>query len=86
MIEDNDLILKHAVDFYKTLFGGEPDSGVKLDDDFWNEEDKITVSENELLEAPFSEEEIRSVVFESYSDGASGPMVSLSCFISVSGI
>jgi len=86
LIQDNDLMLKHVVDFNKTLFGGEPDSGVKLDDDFWDEEDKITVSENELSEAPFSEEEIRSAVFESYSDGASGPMVSLSCFISASGI
>lgn len=38
-----------------------------------DEEDKIIDEENELLEAPFSEEEIKTVVFESYSDGAPGP-------------
>jgi hypothetical protein len=33
-------MLDHAVDFYKSLFGQEEDTGVRLDDDFWGEEEK----------------------------------------------
>jgi hypothetical protein len=72
-IEDNDAMLKHAVSFYKNLFGEEEDSGVKLGREFWEEEEKVTVVENETLEAPFSEEEVREVVFGSYAEGAPGP-------------
>ena len=35
MVEDNDLMLNHVVEFYKNLFGSETESGVKLDEDFW---------------------------------------------------
>jgi hypothetical protein len=73
IIEDNDQMLNHAVDYYKNLFGPEPMSGVRLDADFWDDDDKVSIQENELLEAPFSENEIRTAVFESYVDGASGP-------------
>lgn len=55
-------MLDHAVDFYKNLFGLEETFGLKLNDNFWEEEDKATDSENELLEAPFTEEEIKLVV------------------------
>jgi len=66
-------MLNHDVDFYKTLFGQEPRTGVSLDENFWEEEDKLTSAENELLEAPFSEAEIKAAVFESYAEGAPGP-------------
>ena len=66
-------MIDHVVDFYKSLFGVEENLGVRLGDNFWEEEDKITPSENELLEAPFSEEEIKTAVFESYAEGAPGP-------------
>lgn len=33
----------------------------------------MTVEENEALQAPFSEEEIRNAVFGSYAKGAPGP-------------
>jgi len=66
-------MLNHDVDFYKTLFGQEPRTGVSLDENFWEEEDKLTSAENELLEAPFSEAEIKAAVFESYAEGSPGP-------------
>jgi hypothetical protein len=56
---DNDKMLKYAVQFYKTLFGKESREINTLEDDFWDDVDKIAVEENELLEAPFSEEEIK---------------------------
>lgn len=46
---------------------------MKLDEAFWEEEEKVSASENESLEAPFTEEEIRIAVFDSYAKGASGP-------------
>jgi hypothetical protein len=42
VVEDNDLMLNHAVEFYKNLFGSNIESGVKLDEDFWSEEEKVT--------------------------------------------
>ncbi|XP_066344398.1 uncharacterized protein [Miscanthus floridulus] len=36
-------------------------------------EDKVTTSENELLEASFTEDEIKAAIFDSYAEGAPGP-------------
>ena len=78
-VEDNDKMLEHAVDFYKSLFGKEPDTSIKLDADFWEEDEKVSSMENELLEAPFTEEEVKVALFGSYADGALDLMVFLSC-------
>jgi len=59
--------------FYKNLFELEPVSWVRLDADFWEDDDKVSIQENELLEALFSENEIKTAMFESYDDGAPGP-------------
>jgi len=59
--------------FYKSLFRKEPDTSVKLDSDFWEEDEKVSSVENELLEAPFIEEEVKVALFGSYADGAPGP-------------
>jgi hypothetical protein len=66
-------MLKHAMSFYKTLFGKEEDAGVSLNEDFWEESEKVSEDENVLLEAPFSEEEVKEAVFGSYAEGAPGP-------------
>jgi hypothetical protein len=66
-------MLAHVVNFYKNIFGKEPGSGVKLRDDFWEVDELITAVENEALHAPFSEDEVRTVVFSSYAEGAPGP-------------
>jgi hypothetical protein len=65
-------MLDHAVDFYKKLFGLEPDSNVKLRSDFWEEDELVSDDENGFLEAPFSEE-VKEAVFSSYAEGAPGP-------------
>jgi len=66
-------MLEHAVNFYKNLFGEEPSNGVRLKDDFWDEDDLVTVDENEALHASFTEAEVRNAVFSSYAEGAPGP-------------
>jgi hypothetical protein len=66
-------MLEHVVTFYKNLFGQEDSGGVSLDHDFWELDEKVTDFENEMLEAPFSENEVREAVFSSYAEGAPGP-------------
>lgn len=73
IIDDNQGMLEHAVDFYKNLFGEEPRSKLKLEENFWEQEEKVTREENERLAADFSVEEIREAIFSSYAEGAPGP-------------
>jgi hypothetical protein len=72
-IEENEAMLKHVVSFYKKLFGKEEDTRVSLGEDFWEEEEKVSNLDNEMLEAPFSEEEVKEAVFGFYTEGAPGP-------------
>jgi hypothetical protein len=62
-----------ATSYYKDLFKLEESSSCSLADDFFSADEKITLEQNASLEAPFSEEEIKKAVFDSYSDGAPGP-------------
>lgn len=71
-VEDNNKLIEHAVDFYKSLFGREEVHGVKLGDSFWEESEKIS-NDEDFLEAPFSEEEVKVAVFGSYAEGAPIP-------------
>lgn len=70
--ETSDMI-KIAVDFYKELFRKDDKDEINLADDFWLENDLVTREENESLEAPFTEQEIKDVVSSSYAEGAPGP-------------
>jgi hypothetical protein len=66
-------MLAHAVAFYKKLFGKEPRSSIKLGDDFWGENERISEEDNEMLEAKLFEEEIFRAIKGSYAEGAPGP-------------
>ena len=57
----------------KNLFKYEAKPEINITESFFNEEDKVREAENILLEASFSEEEIKKAIFESYSNGAPGP-------------
>jgi hypothetical protein len=48
-------------------------SGYRLAEDFYSSNECVTDEQNRKLEAPFSEEEIKKAIFDSYSDGAPGP-------------
>lgn len=61
-------MLKVATNFYKVLFGAEEKLEFHLEDCFWEEDDKVSTSENEILDAPFSEEEIKEAIFGSYAE------------------
>jgi hypothetical protein len=66
-------MLKHAKEFYKKLFGEEEKENIRLGEDFWNMDEKISCEENEALEADLSKEEVRRAIVESYAEGAPGP-------------
>jgi hypothetical protein len=72
-LSDNKDMIKHAVGFYKKLFGKEARSNIKLASDFWAEAEKVTPDENLVLEAELSEEEILRAIKDSYAKGAHGP-------------
>ena len=62
-----------ALNFYKDLFAREERVNINLDDNFLSESEKVSNEENELLVAPFSEEEIKEAIFSCYAEGAPGP-------------
>ena len=72
-ITDEKGMLVFATNFYKDLFGCEAPSGFRLQQDFFSEEERLSVDQNAILENPFTEEEIKEAVFGSYSDGAPEP-------------
>jgi hypothetical protein len=73
LIEDTPGMLKHAMQFYKTLFGKEVRENIKLGAEFWSEEENITPEENRVLEAALTEEEIKEAIFGSYAEGPPRP-------------
>jgi len=66
-------IQRIATDYYKNLFRYEKKEDININDEFFLEEQKVTEQENLALEAPFTENEIKKAVLDSYADGALGP-------------
>ena len=66
-------MLEVATNFYKDLFGFEPKPNIHLGDHFWSAEELFTDAENDILEKPFTQDEIREAIMGSYANGASGP-------------
>lgn len=66
-------IIEIANNFYKDLFKYEERPDISLTDNFFQGEDKVSSAENLILEAPFTEQEVKKAVFDSYSDGAPRP-------------
>ena len=46
---------------------------MRLDEDFFDNSDKVSESELNELEKPFFAEEVKRAITESYSDGVPGP-------------
>jgi hypothetical protein len=73
MVDDNKGMLDIAVKYYKTLFCKEPCLDVNIVDDFWDPDDMVSQNHNDMLDAPFSEKEVKEAIFGSYAEGAPGP-------------
>lgn len=72
-VTDNNIIKRHAFQFYKNLLGNYTIPSVKLTDTLWNEADKVISEENLELIKPFSMNEIKIAIFEMDPNKALGP-------------
>ena len=72
-VNDPKGILDVAVKFYKKLFGYQDKTDITLEDEFWGDDSKVTSAQNDILNTPFTEQEIKEAVFGSYAEGAPGP-------------
>jgi hypothetical protein len=72
---DNNSMLTHAMSYYKRLFGKKERNNVNLRDDFWEEDEKVSMEENQILESEFTEEEIFNAIKGSYAEGVTCPDV-----------
>jgi CRISPR/Cas system-associated endonuclease/helicase Cas3 len=56
-------MLPIVVNYYKNLFKKEEITDISLDNSFWDPEDRVSSEENDMLDVPFTEEEIKSAIF-----------------------
>jgi hypothetical protein len=74
LVQDTQGMMKISAGFYKNLFKWEDRKPFCLGNNFWEDIDLGQPEDNVALEAPFSEDEVRHVVFSSYAEGAPGPV------------
>ena len=72
-IEDLDMILDLAINYYKDLFGHSGRSDIKLQQGCWTNEEKISQTESENLCKNFDMEEVKQAVFGMEKNTAPGP-------------
>jgi exonuclease III len=62
VIEGDDALVEHATSFYKELFGPSTSSGFHMEPGCWDCWERVNVQDNEELEKPFSELEIKDSI------------------------
>ena len=70
---DQSVILAHVVDFFSSLLGAKPQSGLSISPHLWSSGLKISPEENASLMIPLSDQEIWDVVNSANPNAASGP-------------
>jgi len=60
---DSDLIM-HATDYYKNLFGPAPGNAFPLNVGLWENNEKVSETDNVELTKPFSETEVKEPLFQ----------------------
>jgi hypothetical protein len=77
--DDNNIISgdaqlkEHITSYYKNLFGPSPDSQIMLDESQSDDIPQVSQLENEYLTDTFSQEEVRTVIFQMEHNKAPGP-------------
>jgi mannosylglycoprotein endo-beta-mannosidase len=64
---------KHITNYYKTLFGPSENSTITLDGLQTEDIPQVSALENELLTADFTEDEVRTAIFQMEHNKAPGP-------------
>jgi hypothetical protein len=62
-----------ATEYYKSLFGPGVGNVYEIYPHLWEEEEKVSIEENEELIKPFLEEEIKAALFQMEKNKAAGP-------------
>jgi mannosylglycoprotein endo-beta-mannosidase len=73
IIEGDDNLLQHAIDYYSKLFGPEESHDIHIDPSLWDELPQVSQEENDELCKPFPENEIKSALFQMETNKAAGP-------------
>jgi hypothetical protein len=58
---------------------------IKMEENFWSTDELFSPEENEMLQASFTEEEIKQAIDSSYAEGPLGLMVLLSVLSEILG-
>jgi hypothetical protein len=66
-------LLKHATNYYKTLFGLGAGNVFELDPNLWQDEECLNTSDNADLTKQFFEEEIKIALFQIEKNKAARP-------------
>ena len=72
LVHDQTGMMKIALD-YKDLFAKEKRGELGIGRDFWSSSELVSMEDNEILCAPFSEDEIKDAIFSCYAEGAPRP-------------
>jgi hypothetical protein len=70
---DPSILSKHVVDFYRNLMGTSTERMLKMQFDFWSVSDKLTPSQIEILDKPFTVEEVKYIIFSCDPKKTPGP-------------
>ena len=72
-VEGQEELKKYITKYYKSLFGAPTEGNFTLDEIRTDDIPQVTAEENDILTAPFSEEEVRAAVFQMEHNKAPGP-------------
>lgn len=62
VIQGTYALLEHATDFYKKLFGHAVGFQCQLREDMWAPAERLTLEEQDMLDVPFTEEEVKGII------------------------
>jgi mannosylglycoprotein endo-beta-mannosidase len=72
-IQDTSDLLDHATEYYKPLFGLGEGNNMALDANIWSVREKLNEEDNEVLNEPFSETEVKIALDCMVKNKAPGP-------------
>jgi hypothetical protein len=72
-VQGTSALLEHATDYYKYIFGLGEGNNMALDASIWSNEEKLSEEDNENLNEPFSETEVKHALDCMMKNKAHGP-------------
>jgi phenylalanine-4-hydroxylase len=73
LIEGHDQLKSYITNYNKGLFGSPEESSFSLDENQMDDIPLVSLEENGLLTAPYSEEEVKKAIFQMEHNKAPGP-------------